>query len=610
MENRSGKETVLRTLSCIEDAGFFAVFFVYIWFAVDTRMIYHGGGIITNFPMFFRGWEFLNGFIYRPGGITEYLSAFLSQFFYYSWSGAAVITVQTWLITLLTNAFLKTNNSLIKLLRFVPALLILVCYNQYAYYFLTVTALLIALFSFYVYTKTGVEKEFLRFVLFLLMSVILYYIIGGVYLLFAFLCGIYELFHKQLWRLTIGYFLCAAIICYTGGVILANISIRDAYTVLTPLWWKIISFDSRRKLIVLIYSLYVFVPAIIIVQGLLQIFAKTALGNVYPQRQGVRIINYAVDFIVIVVIFTAVAFLSHNRREKIAFDTDYYAAYQNWPAVIKAAKKHPNSFFTVVAANRAMFHMGRLGDDMLNFPQSPHTLLLSSKIHENAYWDRFDLWLELGYVNMAEIELIEGMERYGASSVIYQRLAMASMAKRNISQAKVYLSALNKTLFHHKWAKEYLDKIESDPNLANDQEIMRLRSLMLREDKATMSFSIEETLKNLLQANPKNKMAFEYLMCFYLLCKDLDSFIQNLSRLNDFDYKKIPQLYEEAILIYESKTGKAVPLGNWKISEENRRRFVEFCQIRIRFGSDQTSAIKETINKQFLHSYLFYFSFR
>ncbi|MHC4739419.1 MAG: DUF6057 family protein [Planctomycetota bacterium] len=73
---------------------FFILFYLYLWLEVDLRLIYHTSGVISNFPAFFRGWVFFRQFMAYPGGPAEYLSAFLSQFFYYSWAGAFVVTLQ------------------------------------------------------------------------------------------------------------------------------------------------------------------------------------------------------------------------------------------------------------------------------------------------------------------------------------------------------------------------------------------------------------------------------------------------------------------------------------------------------------------------------------
>ena len=89
---------------------FFILFYLYLWLYVDPRLIYHGGGIITNFPSFYKGWTFFLTFPRYPGGLIEYLSAFLVQFFYFPWAGALVITAQAWLLSFCFDYLLKATN--------------------------------------------------------------------------------------------------------------------------------------------------------------------------------------------------------------------------------------------------------------------------------------------------------------------------------------------------------------------------------------------------------------------------------------------------------------------------------------------------------------------
>ena len=42
---------------------FFVLFYLYLWLSVDLRLIYHGGGIIANFPVFVRGGAFFEQFM-------------------------------------------------------------------------------------------------------------------------------------------------------------------------------------------------------------------------------------------------------------------------------------------------------------------------------------------------------------------------------------------------------------------------------------------------------------------------------------------------------------------------------------------------------------------
>jgi hypothetical protein len=86
---------------------FFALLCLYLWQVVDPRLIY-SIGTITNFPVFFTGWDFFLGQVVHAGGMVMYLSALLSQLFYYSWAGALVITVQAWLLAACTGYLLKS----------------------------------------------------------------------------------------------------------------------------------------------------------------------------------------------------------------------------------------------------------------------------------------------------------------------------------------------------------------------------------------------------------------------------------------------------------------------------------------------------------------------
>jgi hypothetical protein len=46
---------------------FFVLFYLYVWFCVDLRLMYYGAGVITNFPAFYKGWAFFRTFLSYPG---------------------------------------------------------------------------------------------------------------------------------------------------------------------------------------------------------------------------------------------------------------------------------------------------------------------------------------------------------------------------------------------------------------------------------------------------------------------------------------------------------------------------------------------------------------
>ncbi len=608
---------------------FFILFYLYLWLYVDLRLIYHGGGRITNFPVFLRGWTFFRQFISHPGGPVEYAAAFLSQSFYYSWTGALVVTLLAWLICLCTDYFLRAISTLsFRWIRFIPPILLLIIYSHYTYYFAPIVALLTALFFACLYLRiTPTGGTLFCLVVFLVLSAILYYIAGGGYLLFAALCAIYALLFKRRWQIGLLFLLLAVVIPYVEGVKIFGVSVINAFSQSLPFSWKIIGYETRRKMVEIVYILYLFLPLTALVLGLCRRFITSPASltdrphaklkkkpsgkpaNLVPRilsfYTGKPIFRWAIQSLVLFAVTVGAVFSTYDKRRKTEFEVDYYACHKMWPQLLGAARRYPRSPHVINAVNRALYHTGRLGYDMFSYPQHPDAFLLTAENHKLAYWDRFDTRIELGLISMAENDLTECLVIFGRRPIILKRLALVNMVKGNIGSARIYLGALSKTFFYTNWANKYLDRLESGPNLSTDEEIQRLRHLCLEKDHSAIFSQNENSLLALLEKNRQNRMAFEYLMAWYLLTKQLDKFVQNLERLNDFSYSDIPQLYEEAILVYVSHTKKPVHLnGRWG-NPESRRRIENISQIYDRYGRDEQAAFDE-LAKNYGNSYFFY----
>jgi hypothetical protein len=600
---------------------FFIFFYLYLWVKVDPRLIYHGGIIITNFPVFYRGGVFFRQFLSYPGGPVEYLSAFLSQFFYISWAGALVVTAQAWLLCVCTDHFLKAlNASLLRCVRFLPAILVLITYTQYTYHFVTITALLVSLLFVCLYMRLAPRDRLLAFVFFLLLSVILYYLAGGAYLLFATLCAIYEVFFSRRWQIALAFLFSAPAIAYVGGVLISGVSIAEAFTELLPCSDKILSHQTRRRFVEVIYILYLLVPLTSLALGFWQILVRSkvrkklrskflkAAAKTSSWYTGKPVLRSSLESCLVLAI-AGTAFFFHDNELKTVLEADYYACNKMWPEVLEAYRRHPNSFFIVHAVNRALYHTGRLGNDMFSYNQHPDTLFLTSASHLKAQWKKADVYVELGVINMGESALVESIERLGERTMILKRLALINMVKGKLATARVYLGAIGKTIFDSEWADHYLSVLQSERGLFADEQVRCLKERMMESDYGFASYSPEKILLLLLEKNRKNQMAFEYLMAWYLLTRQLEKFAQNLGRLDDFEYSGIPRHYEEAILIYEVLRGSKVDLGGRRISPQTYQRARGFSGISDRLGgSGQLTVMRATI-RDYGDSYFFYYNF-
>ncbi|MCP4257110.1 MAG: hypothetical protein GY774_06240 [Planctomycetes bacterium] len=585
--------------------------------------------MITNFPVFYKGLTFFLPFLSYPGGPVEYLSAFLSQLFYYSWAGALVVTVQAWLLSVCINYLLKAANlSRIRWICFVLPILLLVLYTRYAYYFATTMALLIALLIACLYIKMILSRTKTLSCLstFLLLSVILYYLAGGAFLLFAIVCVIYELIFRSRWKMSLFYLLSAAVVPYLMGLLIFRVSIIDAFCNSLPFSWKILYYETRKREVTIVYLLYLLLPLTLCIFGLLRILwgklhvvkdraqkkhrnkSSNLLLKIFSRYRRSPKLKWAVELLLLLAITGSVVSFSRDENLRTRFKVDYYAYHKMWPELLTSAQHNPHNPVIAHSVNRALYHVGRLGYDMFSWPQHPDYLFLSDQKYKWMYWQIFDVFLDIGIINIAENALTECLEGLGSRPMVLQRLALINMVKGNSGSAKIYLGALSKTLFNADWAKHYLDLLQTDPELSTDKYIQHLRSLYLDKDCLTHTLLMEKTLLALLERNSQNRMAFEYLMARCMLKKNFDKLIQIFERLQGFDYRALPTHYEEAALIYIYGTRKPLNLSGYQLNPEKRRQFEEFSRILVKYGKDKQAASKE-LPKEFRNTYFFYYKY-
>ena len=469
-------------------------------------------------------------------------------------------------------------------------ILLLVPYCQYTYHFGTTFALLVALFFICLYLRIAPKGQIAALPTFLITSLILYVIAGAAYLLFALFCAIHEVLFKRRWLPGAACTLLAVIIPYVVGVLILDVSIIDAFSNVLPFSWKTLHYEILNTTALTLYLLYLLIPFATLAIGLWRALAEARSAKtsnrkahkthakIFSRHAARPAVRYAIQTCLLFAIAGIVVFFFYNKKRKVVFEVDYCAYHRMWPELLDASRRYPTDYFVVYAANRALYHTGRLTSDLFSYYQNPDTLLLTARDHSKEYWKKFDTYIDLGRINMAEHLLTESLEKFGPRPMILKRLALINMVKGNIGAARIYLSALSKTLWDADWANNYVERLDSDPGLSKDKYIQRLRSMIVDKNYDFSRLNIN-VLSDLLEKNNQNQMAFEYLMAQYLLTKQLDKLVRNLDRLDDFDYPQIPRLYEEAVLLYTSHNQKPVNLKGRQISPRTHQRAQGFSDI-------------------------------
>jgi hypothetical protein len=227
-------------------------YLVYVAVVVDPRFIYNTGGLIVNFPSFYYGWGHLAERLARPGGICQYASGFLAQWYCHRWLGAAVIVSMAALSMLCSYWYLRILGlGWIGPIASVGPVAVLAVHNQYVYaldvifaYTVAVAAACLVLRSFNSPGKRAIFAcALIPFV---------YWAIGGTGLLTAMLLVIAGITRKEGWLTAIAA--CSAFLWpYILGVVLLGQDIRTAYASMTP--WAQSSAHGTHKADITLWAL-------------------------------------------------------------------------------------------------------------------------------------------------------------------------------------------------------------------------------------------------------------------------------------------------------------------------------------------------------------------
>jgi len=576
-------------------------------------LLYHANEVVlpsgasVYFPVCLKGAAFFQEFLDRPGGLSQYLGARYAQYYFYPNLGPLILTAVAWLVYLAADRLIRlAGGTYSRGLRFVAPLLLLITYNRYTFHLENYAALLAALIPAIIYITVAnrVNTARARIFLFALFSVAVYYVAGGLYLLFAFLCAASEFSAGRRCAAGSRYVLVALYLAAAAGVPLLgkhlfDVSWAAAYAhpagILAPEAAAPGLYPSERpssadssaeepwsadyplsgssmKMTTLwgLYLFFVFVPASLpfwrkLARGVssarvsLSAFRprgekktawKQALGKYWLGRRVAPV--YAVSALGIAGVLVAFGTLDEDARTVLR--ANYFARMEMWPEFLDEVDRYPAREFpasVMVDVNRALFETGQMGTRLFSYPQRPDVLFRLGKDAARLKGG-CEVLLKLGRVNEAEHAALEALEMGGERPDILRLLADVYVVKRQPEVARVFLNVLRKDLVHGSWAEERLCRLDADPLLSSDPRIRDARSFMPLADMVTESGEL--MLLALLARNRENRMAAEYLMAHYLLTCQLEKAICHLGS-EDFGPQAagdpaIPEHYAEAVLLY------------------------------------------------------------
>ncbi len=275
------------------------------------------------------------------------------------------------------------------------------------------------------------------------------------------------------------------------------------------------------------------------------------------------------------VLLASALYINHKELRKPSVLSNYYFQQKQWNRILELAGRLPKGQFNVFVNHdilRALYHTGRLPYDMFRYPLKPEAILLTheGKQTDLTEWKLSDILLELGQVNTAQKLASELIATKSHLGIALEELGWINIIKGCPATARVYLNALSQDLVYGARARSLLHSLDNGFTPEQAAYIDRIRSFMPNEPTAmTGGESVDETLAGLLQHNPHNKMAFEYLMACYLVTGQVNKIVENMGRLPSL---AIPEPRRSMKRPSSSITGPVRAKWTWPNSTSARKR--------------------------------------
>jgi len=591
---------------------FFIAFFLVVWLLIEPVLYYQ-----RQEPVFFFGFRFFNDFLSYPGGLVEYAAAFLAQFYHFSWAGALIITLIVWLISLNTQWLIRavTGAQRIEFLHFIPPILLLGMHIHYQHPLAISLALLITLLVTNLYLWFAPKELFQKIVLYLFLVAGLYYTTAGPFFLFALTIALFEGVKKRHYLHGILYAVVAAVLPYLATRFLFIITLKQAYLNLLPLDVQYIPrfLPHVLYLYFVIIALWgVMVPATTARKSK-RSHSKITLKNSKFSQVLTGKIRYIIQPITLLVLAVLMIIVAYSKPIQTMLKIDYLAHYGRWQELLEISKNNrPSDRISAFHTNRALFHTGRLPDEFFTYPQfgGVDNLFLPTDYSFEIPLQKSDLYFELGHINEAEHWASEALAVRGYTPWNLQRIALTNLLKSRLEVVRKCLNHLDKTVFYRDWARHYRPYLDNPTLVAADRKLQQIRELIPNSDFIVRSMNPEFDLIMLLKSNKYNKMAYEYLMAYYLLTRQLGKFYENLKNVSYFNYGGLPRHFEEALLIYVSNVEKGdLSLSGRGLGMQTFQAYRHFQATLRRYQGNKTAAYPEIMQK-FGHTYWAYLMYQ
>lgn len=524
--------------------------------------------------------------IVLPGGLADYISEFLVQFYYMPVLGGAIIALLLMGIQTAVWGLMKQYGARHDfpgyLLSFLPSIALWCAMGDQNVLLSFVVALFGALVIGWIHNRF--HNRLVKVVFELVSTALVYWLLGPVVFLYA--------------VLMIGDTLKNA---KQKGNVFSGIGYSAVILILTVAWILLTTQTLQYPLYRIFAGLnyYRYPGAISPLPFVVMVWAVVIpfLGMIPCHRKSLQKLQQSKVVIVLSYVLVIVASwfgikTSFDEMTYELIDYDFLVRTEQWDKIIEKAEKKPATTpLGVSCVNLALSQKGMLADRLFEFYQNGGEGLFPTFTRDMiSPVSTAEIFFRLGMVNDAERYMFEAQEaipNYRKSARFTRRIIECDIINGNYKVAAKLLRRLQKTLFYSNWANQTMALLGNEKAINRHPIYGKLRKY--REKKQDFLFSdreMDQMLGLLFLNDNHNKMAYEYLMCYELLQRDMEKFMQYYPLGRFVGYDHIPRTFQEILIGNWMKTHSDPRTIPYSVDAQNVNNTLNFIQLYMQNPKD------------------------
>lgn len=524
--------------------------------------------------------------IVLPGGLADYISEFLVQFYYMPVLGGAIIALLLMGIQTAVWGLMKQYGARHDfpgyLLSFLPSVALWCAMGDQNVLLSFVVALFGALVIGWIHNRF--HNRLVKVVFELVSTALVYWLLGPVVFLYA--------------VLMIGDTLKNA---KQKGNVFSGIGYSAVILILTVAWILLTTQTLQYPLYRIFAGLnyYRYPGAISPLPFVVMVWAVVIpfLGMIPCHRKSLQKLQQSKVVIVLSYVLVIVASwfgikTSFDEMTYELIDYDFLVRTEQWDKIIEKAEKKPATTpLGVSCVNLALSQKGMLADRLFEFYQNGGEGLFPTFTRDMiSPVSTAEIFFRLGMVNDAERYMFEAQEaipNYRKSARLTRRIIECDIINGNYKVAAKLLRRLQKTLFYSNWANQTMALLGNEKAINRHPIYGKLRKY--REKKQDFLFSdreMDQMLGLLFLNDNHNKMAYEYLMCYELLQRDMEKFMQYYPLGRFVGYDHIPRTFQEILIGNWMKTHSDPRTIPYSVDAQNVNNTLNFIQLYMQNPKD------------------------